>query len=349
MTQLFIKALEASVAGPAEKKALQEKIIGRDLAAFEKSTGYRYMIEGEDGTVKPARELLLSESIESTTLIQTEINRTVMEGSEPAKCFRNAVPVFTMNANTMQINIGETGTYAPIVAEGSEIPINNQTYTARTWTSKKFGERPMITREMVDDSLFSVVELEVRKTGMRVENTLNQWMLSVMLDNAGNNHDIAAVASGGTAGIKAVIAARQLCVADGFIPDTLVMHPSCTTYLYSDFIPGYNTLSQGYTNSGNLPSIMGCRVFETGVTCTTTSAPFLVAAANSDWAGPTDEKMGGLLFDSKSCGGIGMRQDTRVERYADPVRDLVGMSVTMRAACQYGVANAISTIEYHGA
>jgi hypothetical protein len=56
-----------------------------------------------------------------------------------------------------------------------------------------------------------------------------------------------------------------------------------------------------------------------------------------------------VVFDSKSCGGIGMRQDTRVEQYKDPIRDLVGMSVTMRAACQYGVANAISRVEYGGA
>jgi hypothetical protein len=348
MTQLFIKALEAAVAGPAEKKAIQGEIVNRDIPAIERALGVKYMIESEDGKLGKARDLLLTEGIESTTLIQTEINRTIIEGSEPAKCFRNAVPVFTMNANTMQMNIGETGTYAPIVAEGAEIPINNQTYTARTWTSKKFGERPMITREMVDDSLFSVVELEVRKTGYRIENTLNQWMLSVMLDGAGNNHDIAA-AAGVIGGIVAVMAARQANLTDGYTSDTIIMHPACTTYLYKDFVPGYNPLSLGYVASGQLPSVMGCRVFECGVSCTSTSLPFKVAAANSDWSGPTDEKMGGLIFDSKNCGGIGMRQDTRVERYSDPVRDLIGMSVTMRAACQYAVANSICTIEYGGA
>lgn len=348
MTQLFIKALEAAVAGPAEKKALSERIIARDLAAFEASTGQRYMVEGEDGKFKPARELLLSDAIESTTLIQTEINRTILEGAEPAKCFRNAVPVFTMNANTMQINVGETGTYAPLVAEGAEIPINNQDYTARTWTSQKFGERPMITREMVDDSLFSVVELEVRKTGLRVENTLNQWMLQVLIENAGNEHDIAA-AAGSVAGIQAYISARALNSADGFISDTIVCHPAMTSYLYKDFVPGYNQMAQQYINSGQLPSVLGCRVFECGVTLTSTSTPFASSAAGLDWAPPADTKIGALMFDSKSCGGIGMRQDTRVEQYSDPVRDLVGMSVTMRAACQYGVANAICRVETGGA
>jgi hypothetical protein len=58
--------------------------------------------------------------------------------------------------------------------------------------------------------------------------------------------------------------------------------------------------------------------------------------------------MGMLVFDSKSSGGIGMRQDLRVEQYKDPIRDLVGMAMTMRAACQYGVANAICRVEYGG-
>jgi hypothetical protein len=344
MTQLFIKALEAAVAGPAEKKALQDKIVTRDLAAFEKATGTRYMIEGEDGKFKPARELLLSENIESGTLIQTEINRTVMEGSEPAKCFRQAVPIFNMSALSMQINIGETGTYAPFVAEGSEIPINTQAYTARTWTSKKFGERPMITREMVDDSLFSVIELEVRKTGYRIENTLNQWMLQVLMDNAGNEHDLAAAIST-NGGIIAVTNARAACVVDGYIPDTIVVNPNLTPYLFKDFVPGYNPVAQQFTISGQLPNLMGCKVYECGVDCDTLSSPTVAAQA---WGDKTDGNMGMLVFDSKSCGGIGMRQDIRVEQYSDPVRDLIGMSTTMRAACQYGVANSICRVEYGG-
>jgi hypothetical protein len=345
MTQLLIKALEAAMAGPAEKKALSEKIVARDLAAFEKSTGTRYMIEGSDGKMGKARELLLSEAVESTTLIQTEINRTIMEGSEPAKCFRNAVPVFAMNGNTMQINIGETGTYAPIVAEGSEIPINNQAYTARTWTAKKFGERPMITREMVNDALFSVIELEVRKTGYRIENTLNQWMLSVLIENAGNDHDIAA-GTGNDKGINAMISARQQNLIDGYVSDTIVIHPGATSLIYAGYVPSYNPSAQNYINTGQLPTIVGMKLLECGVAYSQTSAPFKASAAGYEWSPATADDLGAIVFDSNSCGGIGMREDTRVEQFTDPIRDLVGMSVTMRAACQYGVANSICRVTY---
>lgn len=348
MTQLLIKALEAAIAGPAEKKQLQAHLVARDIPLVEKKLGYTYMVQGEDGKAHKARELLLSEAIETGTLVQTEIYRTVLEGAEPAKCFRNAVPVFKMKSNVMQINVGETGTYAPFVNEGSEVPIKTQDYSARTWTSKKFGERPMITQEMVDDALFSVIEMEVRKVGMRIENTLNQWMLQVLIENAGNEHDINA-AAGTVAGVKAVIAARQLNAADGFVSDTIVYHPAMTNYLYADFVPGYNMAAQTYINTGTLPPVMGCRVFECGVELTSTSEPTAVSAAGYDWAPPTDTKIGGLVYDSKACGGIGMRQDFRIEQFKDPIRDLVGLTATMRAACQYGVANAICRIETGGA
>lgn len=344
MTQLLVKALEACVAGPAERKEIQNTIVNRYIPEIEKQLGHAYMIETEDGKVGRARELLLSEAIEGSTLTQTEIYRTVIEGAEPFKCMRNAVPIFNMNSNVMQMNIGETGSYAPFVAEGAEIPINTQDYTSRTWTAKKLGERPVITKEMVNDSLFNVIELEVRKTGQRIENSLNQWMLQVLMDNAGNEHDLAAAIST-NGGVKAAIAARALCVADGFIPDTIITHPAITPYLFLDFVPGYNPIAQQIVNAGQLPSVMGCKVFECGVSCSSSSSP---TAATQTWGDKTDGNIGMLVFDSANCGGIGMRQDIRVENYTDPIRDLVGISVTMRAACQYGLANAIARVEYGG-
>jgi hypothetical protein len=349
MTQLLIRALEAAHAGPSEQKILQERIVGRDLAAFERTTGQRYMITGEDGKKHPARELLLSEAIESSTLIQTEIKRTVIEGAEPAKCMRNAVPIMPMAGNTMQINIGESGSYSPVVSEGAEIPMNNQVYTARTWTAKKLGERPVITKEMIRDSLFGVIELETRKAGLRIENSLNQWMLSTLLENAGNEFDIAAVASGGTAGVKAIIAARALNLVDGYTSDTIIAHPAVSQYLYKDFVPGYTVQAQDYVNNATLPKVMGCSVYECGVDVTTTSSPFKVSTATYDWSGPTDEKAGYLVFDSKNAGYIGMRQDIEIEEMRDPIRDLVNFCMTMRVACQYGVANAACRVKFHGA
>ena len=57
-----------------------ESSIVKSLAAtIPKNIGYNH-----DGTLMRVKELLLSEAIESTTLIQAEAHATVMEGSEPS-------------------------------------------------------------------------------------------------------------------------------------------------------------------------------------------------------------------------------------------------------------------------
>jgi hypothetical protein len=348
MTQLLIRALEAAfVPESTEQKRLQNLIITRDLAAFERETGTRYMIEGEDGKIKPARELLLSESITGTTLVQTEINRTVIDGAQPARCMRDAVNIYPMISNVMDIPIGESGRYAPVVGEGAEFPIRNQEYTKRTFTSKKIGEIPLCTKEMVDDSQFAVIEMEVRAAGEACENTLNQWMLQVLLDNAGNEYDINA-AVGVLGGAAAIREAKALIKADTFNADTLVYAPQVETYIFKDYTPiAYNPVAQEQMRTGLLPMILGCKPYECGVDLTTTTTPF--KSTSYTWGAPTDGYIGMCLFNKAKVGGIGMRQDIFVEDYRDPTRDLVGGKVSMRVACQYGLANAISRVEYGGA
>lgn len=348
MTQLLIRALEAGFAeDSSEQKKLQNNIIIRDLADFERTHHARYMIQGEDGKIKPARELLLSDAINSTTLIQTEINRTIMDGAQPARCMRDAVPVIPMTGNSMQINIGSSGRYAPFVGEGAEFTVKNQEYTARTWTAKKIGEIPLCTKEMVNDSLFTIVEQEVRAAGEACENTLNQWMLKVILDNADNEYDMAAAvaALGGAAAIRE---AKALIAADGYHADTVIIHPQVETYICKDYTPiAYNPVAQEQMRTGLLPMILGCKLYECGVELTTTTTP--TASASYVWGAPTDSYIGMALFDSRKVGYIGMRQDLFVEDYRDPLRDLISGKVSMRVACQYGLAAAMSRVEYGGA
>jgi hypothetical protein len=347
MTQLLIRALEAAHAQDSnEQKHLQQKMATRDIPTLERALGSTYMIEGSDGKMGKARELLLSEAIESGTLVQTEIYRTIIDGAQPARCMRDAVPVLPMKSNVMQINIGESGRYAPFVGEGSEFTVRNQDYTARTWTAKKIGEIPLCTKEMVDDALFAVIEMEVAAAGAACENTLNQWMLEVLLDNAGNEYDInAAVAALG--GAAAIREAKALIAADGFQADTTIYHPQVGTYICKDYTPiAYNPVAQEQMRTGLLPMILGTKLHECGVELTTTTTP---TKSTYVWGAPNDGYIGMCLFQKDKCGAIGMRQDLFVEDYRDPLRDLVGGKVSMRVACQYGLANAISRVEYGGA
>lgn len=308
-------------AGPVERKQLVKQI----------PPDMRHL---HNGKVVKVRELLLTEAIESTTLIQAEIYRTVIEGAEPVKCMRDALPVIRTNSNSVTINKGETGTYASVVAEAAEIPVLTQDYTAVTFTIVKYGVRPLISREMIDDALFDVVNLEVQKAGARVENALNQEALSQILEDSGTSHDTA----GSNQGVKAIAKAIGVVKAAGFMPDVVIMHPDAEAIVLTDYVPagGYYAVGD-LAVTGKLPPVLGLKPLVCGVTDT---------SSTYTWDYDADNEIGMLIIDSKSAGAIVMRQDLRVEKFADPIRDLLSMSVTMRVDADSLHANATCRVLY---
>jgi len=321
MTQLLKTYLKIGLEEP-NGRALQHIVetIPRSLGAYH------------DGKVEPVRELLLSTAIESTTLIQTEMHATVLEGAEPWKCMRQACTVLPMKANTLTIPVGEVGSYAPEVAEGAEIPISDQDYTAVTLTAKKYGVRPMITDEMVADALYPVIEMEIRKAGAKLENTLNQIALTNLIDNtSANEHDT----GGNNQGIKAIASAIKKVKADGFIPDRIVLHPDAEALIMADYIPtGY--VGAEAAQSGKLPNLLGLSPFITNV----------ADASSQTWEYNSDGDIGMVVFDSGNSTVIGERQPITIKRYEDIVRQLQGGTVSARWAVGTLQANAGARIEY---
>lgn len=321
MTQLFRTYAKIGLEEP-NGRALQ-----RIVETIPRELGTVY-----DGKIEPVRELLLSTSIESTTLIQTEMHATVLEGAEPWKCMRQACVTLPMKANTLTIPVGEVGSYAPEVAEGAEIPISDQDYTAVTLTAKKYGVRPMITDEMVADALYPVIEMEIRKAGAKLENTLNQIALTNLIDNtSANEHD----ASGSNLGIKAIATAIKKVKADGFIPDRIVLHPDAEALIMADYIPtGY--VGAEAAQSGKLPNLLGLSPFITNV----------VDASSQTWEYNSDGDIGMVVFDSGNSTVIGERQPITIKRYEDIVRQIQGGTVSARWAVGTLQANAGARIEY---
>lgn len=313
--------LEIADAGPSKRKELVERYVPKELTTYD-----------HDGKIYRARELLLTEGIEGSTLVQSEMYRTVVEGAEPQKCFRNVIPSVKMTSNSMTVPLGETGSYASEVGEGAEIPLATQDYGSRTLSVKKYGVRPVITKEMIEDSQFGLVELEARKAGYKIENTFNQKWLTTLLDNAGNEHDTA----GSNQGIKAVAAAIALNKIDGFESTHLIVSPGMEGSVLGEFVPNSYYGTQDVM-AGRWPEMCGLKVDVCGATD---------ASATYTWAYAADSNIGGLVIDAYNAGLTGMRRDLTIEEYDDPIHDLKGMSVTMRFAYSYLHANAICRIEY---
>ena len=97
-TRRLADYLEMAHMGPSEFKAAVNTRVPRELAYVT-----------EDGKVENARELLQSEGLAATNLIPTEVYATVIEGSEPAKCMRDCIPIYRMPSHVMTLPYGETG------------------------------------------------------------------------------------------------------------------------------------------------------------------------------------------------------------------------------------------------
>jgi len=291
------------------------------------------------------KALLQSEAtaIADSTLVQEQVWRTAVEGAEPFRCMRNVVPTINVNSYSTRFVKGETGTYANEVAEGAKIEIDTQEYTKLDVEIRKYGVRPLITNELIDDGLFPVVEMEIRKAGARLENKLNRVILNAFINGTTQNATpIANTVNPNGPHIAVADIARAIgeVKRDNYIPDTLVTHPTAEAWLFQDSNIAYASYMGSATPlvTGNFPKLLG----QTPYTCTVTdkaSAPLW-----DDTTAGTD--FTAFIISKNDCGVLTMRRDMTVEQYEDPIHDLIGLAFSMRYGADILQANAGCKIYY---
>jgi hypothetical protein len=325
MTKLLPIILEAQQhAGPERRKELAAQV------------DPKLMYESADGTKTSIRELIHSDSTTSTSLIQAEVYNTIIEGAQPFTCMRNAVNVINTTANQLRVNYGSTGVYAAEVQEGSEIPLYVQAYTPINFNIKKYGARPMITKELVNDGLFDVVAQEIAYAGAAVENKINTVTFDSLLANSGAEYDAAETA--GNLGLPSVASAIGVAKGNGFTPTDLIMSPGFEGHMLRTYTPatGYYPVG-GTATTGALPKVLGLTPHTLSVT---------YGGGTYTWAYAANGNMGALLVDRNRGGAIAMREDLTVEQFDDPIRQLAGMTIHARFAGRFILANGLTRCEY---
>ncbi len=262
------------------------------------------------------RELLQTEEITSTTLVQEEVWKTVIEGAEPAIAMREALPVLHGKGSGLRVVLGETGSYAEELAEGAAVPFKNQSYTKVTFDWKRVGDAPPITRTLIDDALFDVVDLEFRKAGRRIENKLNRDAINEIISNASGG-----VAYNGSEALKAIAQAVKTVWTANHHPDTIVMSPSFAGAILEDtnFVYAERAGTDKYFRTGKLDtSILGLQ-------------PYIVAVTtpNNSWGNGVKA----IVYEKNAVGAIainGAGTGIRVEQFKDPLRDIESAVITLR-------------------
>lgn len=297
------------------------------------SKGYvQHSFGGKDNPTYKA--LLKAENAtDGAYLIQEEVYKTVIEGAEPAKCFRNVLPVINIGTSSIRVVVGESGTYAPEVPEGGAIPIETQEYTKIDIPVLKYGCRPLVTNELIEDGLWDIVEMEIRKTGFRLENRLNREVLKRLLHNSNGFTTTDTDPDAAAAFTVADLADSRVAVTkENFMPDTMILAPIFEGFLFKDSNLVYANRAGTdvpLKNGQLISTILGLKPF----VCSATTGESAVSATAPEWGTATDAAghFSGIVFDSNAPPAfIAMRRDIQVEQYDDPIHDLIGISSTMR-------------------
>lgn len=281
-----------------------------------------------DTIPKEQKELLLSEGMQSTTLLQEEVYSTIIEGAMPVQAVRQIFPVINTDTNQIRITYEDGALGKAVdVAEGAAIPIDTENFATKNITIKKIGCRPIITNELIEDGLWDMVEFELRRAGQKLEHKLNYDVINEAVDYS-TYTTMGAVDANGDCSMANLLSAISQIHNNDYFPTDLILTPTAENMMISS----NNLLQANYAGDAkalrnyDIGKVFGLKMHRLTVDGSTSQT--------YDWNNGYNatSEVGALVCDPSYC-MIAMRRDISIEQYDDPIHDLVGISATMR----YGV------------
>ena len=207
------------------------------------------------------------------------------------------------------------------IGEGQEVPVEIGEISTYSITPKKYGLRPLITKEMVEDGMFDLMQYNLEEAGYQLAKKLDTLLLAqIEAGNSSASHTF----SGGTAITPANInTAIYNLRMDEHNASDLICSPAVEMDLMNidTFVEADKA---GVTNpsQGLLGRIFGLTVW-------------VSTQVTANYAYVIDRKYA-LTFVEK--------RPVTVERYDDVTRDLSGVVLTARWGMRYHYANACCVI-----
>jgi len=270
-----------------------------------------------------------STSTGSNVLAPTMVYRTLQEAVRKQLVFRPlaalligpgeipgpAVKVSLQDPDSMSVHT---------VAEGAELPYGQETYSQITITPAKFGVAIGITREMVEDSMFSVMEKNAQTAGYALADKEDSLVVATLeAGSAAASHDNQYSTSMTLAEITTSMA---LLEADGYTPTDLVVGTTVASDIRN--LASLNTANLSIT-SGDIANIrLIGNIFGMNV------------IVSRNLSNATDA----FVLDRNHAFAIAEKRPVTMERFDDFMRDTHNMVATMRIAARYLRGEAISKL-----
>lgn len=210
-----------------------------------------------------------------------------------------------------------------LIGEGAEIPLDSIQYETVTFTPLKYGIAIRITREMMEDSQFELLQRNVRTTGKRfAENETNLILGQLDLANA--------TTGGGAAITIANITESMFDVEDNdYTPTNYLVGNEVIQDLRNidTFVEANKAGNVDMLTRGFLGNIYGMDV-----------------ARFSTNAGVNAVATSSYVFDRTQAYAIAIKRDITVENFDLPTYDMQGAAITQRIDVKVLRTKAISKI-----
>lgn len=159
---------------------------------------------------------------EGSLLIEKKIYDTVVEEVEKSLIPRELAALYLGPAQILGSSIDinrETPNTGDVreIAEGADIPMDNAEYSSINLKPKKYGVLLRITRELMEDSKFPILERQLRLFAKRMAESENSMVIAA-LDNAANT-----VAGGAAITIANITRAMQYLEDADYTPTDFVV------------------------------------------------------------------------------------------------------------------------------
>lgn len=212
------------------------------------------------------------------------------------------------------------------IGEGAEVPLDNMDFTSTTVTPVKFGTAIRITREMIEDSQFELLQRNVRAVGRRLAENETSLVLTA-LDGTAND-----ISGGAALTIANITTAIKNVEDNDFVPTDIVIGNEAAfdirnidTFVEADKSGSTEMLQRGFIG----------RIYGLPVTRFSPASTATPSTAHTRHV---------YVFDRTETYGIAIKRDISVENFDLPTYDMQGAVVTQRIAVVLLRSAAVSRI-----
>jgi len=207
------------------------------------------------------------------------------------------------------------------VAEGGAVPLDVESCTSFNMKPIKYGVRPLITKEMMEDGKWNLLAHNIRSAGIKMGENEDTLIINDALDNASNT-----ITGGAAITIANITRGMQYLEDADYNPTTMYVGPEVLNNLRNidTFVEADKLGSREMLEKGTIGKIFGLIVKRISGNLMDTKYAY--------------------IFDKEEAFTIAEKRPITVENYNDAIHDLSGAVITQRVKVRQLRADAICKI-----